>query len=131
VKALDTNVIVRFLTRDNAAQHAAVLWRFEQARTAGEQFYVAVPVWAEASWVLTRIYGVDRGALLTALEAFSQLPVLAPSSAGFLRQCLTAAKATALDWPDVIVGMAAREAGCEATLSFDKQAAKSDLFELL
>jgi predicted nucleic-acid-binding protein len=131
VKALDTNIIVRFLTRDDVAQHAAVIRRFAQAKEVGEQFHVAAPVWTEAVWVLTRNYGIGREALLAALEAFSQLPVLDSASAEFLRHCLATAKTSRLELPDLIVGMAARDAGCEATLSFDKAAAKSDLFEIL
>ena len=62
MRAVDTNVIVRLVTRDDAKQVAAA------------EAFVANGAWvphlalAEATWVLASVYERDAGAIATAVE---------------------------------------------------------------
>jgi predicted nucleic-acid-binding protein len=62
MRAVDTNVLVRLLTRDDARQVAAA-----ETFVAGGAWvpYLAV---AEATWVLASVYGRGAAAIATAVE---------------------------------------------------------------
>lgn len=67
--AVDTNVLVRLVTQDDAAQ----------ARRAAEVLrrqpvYVAKTVLLEMEWVLRHAYGLQRTAILKAFEGILGLP---------------------------------------------------------
>lgn len=62
MRAVDTNVLVRLMTRDDSRQVAIA------------EAFVANGAWvpylalAEATWVLTSVYGRERAAIATAVE---------------------------------------------------------------
>jgi predicted nucleic acid-binding protein len=85
VIAVDTNVIVRYLTADDPQQ-------FTQARALieSENVYVCTTVLLETEWVLRRAYRLGRAQTIAALTAFAGLPHIS------LEDAASAAKA--LDW---------------------------------
>jgi len=58
MRAVDTNVLVRLMTRDDPRQVAA----------AKLSAWVAFVALAEAIWVFTAVYGLDAPAIATAIE---------------------------------------------------------------
>jgi predicted nucleic acid-binding protein len=48
-----------------------------------------------------------------------------------LRALLEEAKSSTLDLADLLLGISAREHGCDTTLTFDRRASRSELFTLL
>jgi predicted nucleic-acid-binding protein len=62
VRAIDTNVLVRLLTRDDATQLAAA----EAFVKSGA--WVSHLALAEAIWVLTAVYELDASTIATAIE---------------------------------------------------------------
>src|SRR5450432_1403427 len=64
MRAVDTNVLVRLVTRDDARQ------------TASAELFIAKGAWvsilalAEATWVLVRVYELDPKALAKVIEMF-------------------------------------------------------------
>ena len=67
--AVDTNVLVRFLTRDDPRQaaRAAALLR-------SEQIWLAKSVLLETEWVLRALYGFAPDRVLEALQSLAGLP---------------------------------------------------------
>jgi predicted nucleic acid-binding protein len=100
VIAVDTNVIVRYLTADDPQQ-------FTQARALieSENVYVCTTVLLETEWVLRRAYRLGRAQTIAALTAFAGLPHIN------LEDAASAAKA--LDW--------ARRGMDFAFVSFDRR----------
>lgn len=68
--ALDTNVLVRVLTNDDAvqSQRAAVFMRRQ------DRLYVLKTVLLEIEWVLRSSYGFDREAILLGLRSLMRTP---------------------------------------------------------
>jgi len=66
--SVDTNVVVRFLTRDDRAQAEIARSLFE-----AEQIWIAKTVVLEIGWVLESFYGYDATAIR---DAFSRLLAL-------------------------------------------------------
>ena len=131
MKAIDTNVLVRFFTDDDRDQCSAVQARFSSAEQKGETFYVSWIVLLELMWVLRQTYGRDRQGCLEMIETLLAIQVLEVQDRTLLLDLVRLGQATAIDLDDLFIGFAARRAGCEATLTFDKKAAKLDLFEAL
>jgi predicted nucleic-acid-binding protein len=77
VRAFDTNLLVRILTRDDAGQVEVIDRLMDQADATGEVFFVPVTVVLELEWVLRSIYKRTKPQLLTALGALLQNASLA------------------------------------------------------
>jgi predicted nucleic-acid-binding protein len=113
VLAVDTNVIVRYLTRDDAEQFAKA-----SALIRDEDVYVCTTVLLETEWALRRGYRFSRTQIITALAAFAGLP------RDTLEEPASAAKA--LDWAQRGMDFAdalhlAKAEGWEAMISFDQR----------
>lgn len=69
MKAIDTNVLVRFIVRDDVDQAI-------RARTLIEagDIFLPLAVTLEAEWVLRAGYGLDRATFVRTLRAFLGLP---------------------------------------------------------
>jgi predicted nucleic acid-binding protein len=67
---IDTNVLVRFVTRDDAEQAKRVLNVMRRAERGEITLRVSVVVMAEVIWVLESYYGYERIAVAEALRAF-------------------------------------------------------------
>jgi predicted nucleic-acid-binding protein len=75
--ALDTNILVRFLTRDDEAQFNRAVALIDR-----EKIFIPDTVWLETDWVLRYAYGFDSTAVTNAFRDLLGLPnvnVEAPS----------------------------------------------------
>ena len=64
MKAIDTNVLVRFLVRDDAPMTARARKVFEQARDEANPLLISNLVLLETFWVLGYSYGYSRNAII-------------------------------------------------------------------
>lgn len=113
MKAIDTNVLVRYLIGDDPGQVA-------KARAVIEtgSVFVSTTVLLESEWVLRSVYGLAREDVATALRAFSGLPSVSVESPNLLIQALDRAE-KGMDFADALhLGAAAH---CEAMLTFDRR----------
>ena len=76
MKALDTNVLVRFLVKDDAKQAQQVYSLFKQAENDQQRLFVPLLVVLETIWVLQAVYEVDDPDILAALNDLLMMPVL-------------------------------------------------------
>jgi len=60
MKAVDTNILVRFLTKDDAIQAQKVYELFKKAETKREPLFVSLLVVLELLWVLESVYSIPR-----------------------------------------------------------------------
>ena len=114
--AIDTNLLIRYLTGDDPKQSATA-----RALIDNNGVFVATTVLLEAEWVLRSVYGFAADEIATAFIAFAGLPRVT------LEDPDLAAKA--LDW--VLKGMdfadalqLAKAKNCEAFVSFDRRLAR-------
>lgn len=113
MKAIDTNVLVRYLIGDDSGQVA-------KARAAIEtgSVFVSTTVLLESEWVLRSVYGLARQDVAKALRAFSGLPNVSVESPNLLVEALDRAE-KGMDFADALhLGAAAH---CEAMLTFDRR----------
>ena len=69
MRAFDTNLLVRILTRDDAAQVAVINRLMDEADETGEVFFVPVTVVLEVEWVLRSVYKRTKAQMVTALAS--------------------------------------------------------------
>jgi predicted nucleic-acid-binding protein len=131
MKALDTNVLVRFLVKDDAVQAGQVYNLFKAAETKQECLFVPMLVVLETIWVLQAVYAVDDRDILAALNDLLLLPILKFEAQPVLHVFINAAHEKNFDLADVLIAQSARALNCESVLTFDKKAARFGLFELL
>ena len=113
MRAVDTNVVVRYLTGDHPEQAA-------RARTAIDEGHVfaSTTVMLECEWVLRSVYGFAAIEVAAALRSFSGLPNVSVESPALLAEALNLAE-KGMDFADALhLGAAAR---CKVMLTFDRR----------
>ena len=131
MKALDTNVLVRFLVRDDERQALAVYRMFTLAEQNRDSILISTPVLLETIWVLESAYDIGRGEILDALDDLMLMPILEFESQPAVRRFIREARDSKFDLPDLLIACSAHAAGCETVVTFDRRAARSHLFEML
>ncbi|MCF8382867.1 MAG: PIN domain-containing protein [Chlorobium sp.] len=132
MKALDTNILVRFLVKDDKTQAERVYRLFREAEENGEAFLVPAPVVLELLWVLESAYAVSRNDLLDALEQLLLLPVIEFDRQPAVRAFVSDARKSRCDLADLFIAhYATQTCSSDTLLTFDKKAARSPLFTLL
>ncbi|NKE09827.1 MULTISPECIES: PIN domain-containing protein [Kocuria] len=118
---LDTNVIVRFLTKDEPAQF--LMAQQELGRlTPQHPGFVTDVVLAELYWVLTRAYGLDKAQVLATIETLVNQAEIRVENHGRIERAIRAAHDGA-DLPDALIAEACRAAGAQDIITFDRKAA--------
>ena len=113
MRAVDTNVVVRYLTGDHPEQAARA-----RAAIDGGPVFASTTVMLESEWVLRSVYGFAGTEIAAALRSFSGLPTVSVESPVVLAEALDRAQ-TGMDFADALhLGAAAR---CEAILTFDRR----------
>ena len=131
MKALDTNVLVRFLVDDDKKQSQKVNQLLTQAEQTKQPLLVTSLVVLELIWVLDAVYGVIRGDIIHALNELLTMPALAFENQGILRDFVNSAQNSNFDSSDLLIAQSGFKQGCEATITFDKKVAKFELFQAL
>ena len=113
MRAVDTNIVVRYLTGDHPDQAA----RAKATIDAG-QVFVSTTVMLETEWVLRSVYGFAGKEVAAVLRAFAGLPNVSIESPVLLAEALDRAE-KGMDFADALhLGAAAR---CEVMLTFDRR----------
>lgn len=128
---LDTNVLVRYLTQDEPRQARRATALVAESVAAGERLFVSVVVLCELVWVLRGAYSLDRPTIAGALERILATAQLEIDQKDLVREALEDYRAGGGDFADYVIGRRGKEAGCEATATFDRRLKGSRLFRLL
>lgn len=113
MRAVDTNVVIRYLTGDDQVQAVKAKAVFD----AGGIF-ISTTVLLETEWVLRSGYGFKADEISTALRALAGLPDIHLESPSLLHEALDRV-ANGMDFADALHLGAASQ--CEALLTFDRR----------
>ncbi len=126
MEAIDTNVLVRYLTADDTVQFNKAIKVIE----SGSPKLISPIVLAELSWVLKSVYGLNR-------ESIVELLQLIGSNGFFMYKRPEAVKiaieeyAAGFDLADTLIGRLNMEDGAEATFTFVKKAGKLSCYRVI
>lgn len=118
--ALDTNVLVRFLVKDDPVQSSQSKALIQAAIDSAEPCFVSEVVLCELVWVLTFSYKVERQAIWRILEQLLRAEHLAFPATDRLAQAHAAYRSGKGDFADYLIREGAREAGCSSVATFDR-----------
>ena len=120
---LDTNVLVRYIAQDDARQSAQA-GRLIESLTPDTPGHVGILALAETVWVLEDLYGASRERIGEVVEALLQTESLVVSAADLVWQALRQFRSGKADLADHLIERFNARAGCTATMTFDKAAAR-------
>ena len=129
--ALDTNVLVRFLVRDDEKQARIVYARFKQAEFAREALFVPLLVLLETIWVLESACDKSRKEILDSFDELKSMPILAFEKVDVLQSWVSEGRKSNADLSDLLIALAAQSCGCSGGFTFDRKASKFPFFRLL
>ena len=126
MRAVDTNVLVRLVTRDEARQVAAAEAFVEKGA------WVPQLAFAEATWVLSAAYDLNAAAIATAIEMLLNHKDLTLEESEVVSNALEAfRKRPALGFSDCLMLEVARKAGHLPLGTFDRTHGKLEGVERL
>lgn len=117
---LDTNVLLRFLMRDDARQSSRAAALIRDAFTNAEDILVSDVVLVEAVWVLQSVHDSTRDEVLFALRSLLDNVVFSFESRDAVEQAIDSFERTRADFADCLIVSKNRASGCRATHTFDK-----------
>jgi len=121
MRAVDTNVLVRLLTRDDARQAAAA------DRYVDGGAWISQIVLVEATWVLDSVYGLEPAQIAVAVDMLLNHQHLTIESSDVVAAALTRFRARPqLGFSDCLIVEVARKAGHLPLGTFDKDLARLD-----
>ena len=129
--ALDTNILIRVMLQDDAAQARAAERLFVRARREQTPLFIADIVLCEFVWVLTRRAGFTRADIADAVERVLRTELIAVSDASTIEAALAAYRAGRGDFADYLVRAQAIAAGATEVVTFDRALKGEPSFRVL
>ena len=122
MKAIDTNVLLRFVLRDDEGQFDKAR-SFLQSRSPQDPAFISLIVLVEFVWTLRQRYGRSRSDIRSLVTALLDAKEMVFEEEGELSAIVSEAERG--DLADHLIAFSARRAGCEATMTFDQAASKA------
>lgn len=116
--AVDTNVLVRFLTRDDEAQFKKAVKLFKEPR-----LFVSESVLLETEWVLRYAYEFSPDAVVQAFRKLLGLPQVVVGNAQKMKRIIDWHE-QGLDFADAMHLANGESGGCSELVTFDKKFVK-------
>ena len=126
---VETNVLVRIFAQDDSRQAAAAARILDES--GREQVFVNLVAPAEFAWTMRRAYKWDDEWIRQALNRIVRHPALQIQNRASVLEAVTDSNLGIHQFADRLIAALNLDAGCETTVTFDKEAAKSHGFRAL
>ena len=127
---IDTNVLVRFIVRDDPSQ-TALATAFINSLTVESPGFISLVVLAELYWVLNHSYKSSRTGISRTMETLLLSSELFVEDAELVQEALTMYQYTNADFDDCLIAKCAYQSGCQEVVTFDRKAARGIGLRLL
>ena len=131
MRGLDTNVLVRFLLRDDARQAEAARDVIKRAIGAGDPVVVSLLALLETEWVLRSSIGLGKNGIIEVFTELLEAGDVAFEYETLVEQALSAFEHSNADFADCLMTAHYQRLGCTSMLTFDAKAARLAGAELL
>ncbi len=122
---LDTNILVRYIVRDDPVQTEAATRLIETQCTMDDPGFISLVVLAELTWVLERAYKYPKPLVIAVLSKLLSVVELVVEESDLARASLRNYKNGNADFPDYLIGGIHQSKGCITTMTFDRRASRS------
>jgi predicted nucleic-acid-binding protein len=118
---LDTNVLVRFLVKDDRSQFERAQKLVKREASEGG-VSISLLVLLETEWVLRSRYSLSKSEIAGALSGLLDSTEVRVEDEAAVERALFLWRDSAAEFADCLIGERYRELGCRATASFDMRA---------
>ena len=120
MKGLDTNVLVRYLVKDDKKQAERAGAFIRKTAASGEGCFINSIVLCETVWVLESAYKYDKGTIADVLEKILATKQFEIERKDITRLAVHDYRQGGGDLADYLIGRINQAQGCDATASFDR-----------
>jgi predicted nucleic-acid-binding protein len=128
---LDTNVLVRYMVRDDRRQAERASAYIREATDGGERCLINEIVLCELVWVLESAYGRGRKEIAGALGMMLVTKQFEITQKDIVRQAVRDYEKGKGDLADYLIGRTNRAHGCDRTGTFDRALRHAPEFEVI
>ena len=122
--SIDTNVLVRFLVRDDQTQFEKARKLLKREVSNGRRVFINQLVLLETEWVLRSRYGLAKTLMLDTISRLLDAPDIQLEDEPAVEEALFIWRDANADFADCLIGARNRRLGCRATVTFDTKASK-------
>jgi predicted nucleic-acid-binding protein len=123
---LDTNILVRYVTQDHAAQSAAAA-KVVDSLSSESPGFLSLVVIAELVWVLQFSYSFKNRQIEHVVERLLRSEELVVERAEVVSQALRKFRISRANFADCLIERCGYAAECQYVLTFDKDAAAAGM----
>ena len=131
MRAVDTNILVRYVVNDDPKQAAIVEKFWVECEANQETIFIPVLVLCELTWVLNRLYAQTKPQLIGVLEKLLAVGFFRFEQDSALRQSLEHYRRGKGAFSDYVIGEISRASGCRDTVTFDRDLRGAPGFTIL
>ena len=121
---IDTNVLVRYLVRDDPLQFEKARRLINREVSKGEPVLISLLVLLETEWVLRSRYELAKAEILVAISALLDAADLTFEDEPSVEHAVHSWKDSSADFADCLIEARNLRLGCNATATFDGKALK-------
>ncbi len=121
---LDTNVLIRYLLRDDPVQAEQARAMIESAVQSGEPVVICLLTMLESEWVLRSCASLDKKAVISTFRMLLETRDIIIEQEETLEEALYLYENNNTDFADCIMAARYARLGCSAMLTFDKKASQ-------
>lgn len=118
---LDTNILVRYITHDDAAQ-TAIATKLMASLSSESLGYVSLVVLVELIWVLEDFFDFKKKEVEDVVQSLLRGREILLERPDLVEQAIRKFNRGNADLADCIIERAAHAAGCDYTVTFDRKA---------
>jgi len=123
VLGLDTNILVRYFTKDGEDDQVDRAANVMDSLSQADPGYVNLVVLVELWWTLRRSYGYSKSQCCDLIEMLLEVDAIVVQAPDVVRS-VVAKVASGADFADALIAEINADAGCRATVTLDAGAAK-------
>ncbi len=127
---LDTNILVRYVTFDDAIQSPRAAQLIERHLTREDPGFVSLVTITEMAWVLRSTYEFTTEQIADAIDRMLQIDSLVVQNPREVLVATDAFRSGTASFDDALIGALGRWAGCSHSVTFDRKAARLPDFRL-
>jgi predicted nucleic-acid-binding protein len=121
---LDTNILLRYIVKDDVAQWEKVTRFIANRCTIDDPGFIDRIALCEMVWVLTRGHGYRRADVVRVVRQLLASRELLLEDEGLVHTALQNYETAGIDFSDSLMAAVNLSHGCAATATFDRKAAK-------
>ncbi len=129
--SLDTNVLTRFIVKDDPKQLEKVIGLFYQLEQNNQQAFISMLVLIELNWVLSFSYNMTRDEIIKYFLKIINAPIFSVENETQVKHIVKNAKNNTFDLADLLIACRCEVEKNTPIMTFDKKASKFAWFELI